>query len=130
MAGGINVVDVEDAAEAFVNALERGDNGQTYILGNTNIPLKELFRQLALIRKKPRRLIKVPFPCAYAAAWGIEGISNCLRIPAFVTRHKVVSLYNNYSYCSAQKAVGTLALPQTPLEMTLEKAAAWFLRDS
>ncbi len=128
--GGINIVDVEDAAGAFINALERGDPGQTYFLGNSNITLREIFRILSCCGSGPRRLVKVPVPLACAAARGMEWMARLSGRPAFATPHKVRSLYHNHAYCSSQKAVRDLALAQTPVKTTLERAAAWFLRQT
>jgi nucleoside-diphosphate-sugar epimerase len=49
--GGINFVDVRDAAAATVAALDRGHPGQRYLLGGPNWTLKEFFGRLERIAK-------------------------------------------------------------------------------
>jgi dihydroflavonol-4-reductase len=44
--GGISYVDVRDAAEAMVLALERGKGGRRYLVGACNVTVRELFARL------------------------------------------------------------------------------------
>ena len=53
--GGVNFIDVRDAAAAFVSAMERGKPGERYLLGAVNWSFAELFGRL-------ERLTKVPGP--------------------------------------------------------------------
>ncbi len=45
-AGGINVVDVEDAALGHVLAMDRGRIGERYLLGGDNVTMSQLFETL------------------------------------------------------------------------------------
>ena len=124
--GGINLVDVEDAAQAFVSALDKGGNGQIYILGNENITLYDLFKCLSAMSDVPVPKLKIPFPIAYAGAAAIETLMKISRKPASITKRKVFTLRNCHSYCSSQKAISALNLPQTPFLQTLKKTKDWF----
>lgn len=126
MNGGINLIDVDDVALAFVFALNKGEDGQIYILGNKNTTLYELFHQLSIIGGISPPKIRIPFSFAYIASFFIENLSKIKGNPPFVTRKKVVSLYKNYSYCNSEKAIHKLGLPQTALVHTLEKIVKWF----
>ncbi|MBN8095835.1 hypothetical protein J0J38_23510, partial [Vibrio vulnificus] len=44
--GGLSFVDVRDAAEAFIAALDRGRNGEKYLLGSANMSFEEFFGRL------------------------------------------------------------------------------------
>jgi dihydroflavonol-4-reductase len=44
--GGISYVDARDAAEAMVLALERGKGGRRYLVGASNVTMRELFARL------------------------------------------------------------------------------------
>ena len=59
--GGINIVDVKQVASACVNALEKGKNGESYIIGNINISLYNLFKEISLIQSVKLPRIKLPF---------------------------------------------------------------------
>jgi len=41
--GGLNLIDVTDCARGIVAAMEKGRIGEKYILGNTNVGIKEYF---------------------------------------------------------------------------------------
>jgi dihydroflavonol-4-reductase len=57
--GGINFVDVRDAAAAFYNAMQRGKSGERYLLGGPNWPLERFFGHLERITKVKAPRIKV-----------------------------------------------------------------------
>jgi len=58
--GGINFVDVRDAASATVTALEKGRPGERYLLGGPNWTFEEFFARLGRVAKLPRPRIKLP----------------------------------------------------------------------
>ena len=45
--GGINIVRVQDVAEAFVAAWLRGRAGERYIIGGENVTVKEVLTGIA-----------------------------------------------------------------------------------
>ncbi|HWL89546.1 MAG TPA: NAD-dependent epimerase/dehydratase family protein, partial [Polyangiaceae bacterium] len=45
-AGGISFVDVRDAAEVMLSAMDRGEGGQRYLLGAINLTLRAFFERL------------------------------------------------------------------------------------
>lgn len=47
--GGINFVDARDVAEATANALQRGRDGQRYLMGGPNWTMKEFFARLGRV---------------------------------------------------------------------------------
>jgi len=124
--GGINVIDVEDAARGVAAALEKGANGDRYLLGNTNVTLRELFGTIADIVGQPRIFVKVPYCAAYPAAAVLTAALRSLGMASPVTPRKVYTLNHCHSYCSCRKAVAELGMPRTPLRETLEKTVRWF----
>ena len=101
--GGINIVDVKQVASACVNALEKGKNGESYIIGNINISLYNLFKEISLIQSVKLPRIKLLFYLTYFASFFIELYSRIFRMNPFTTRSKVISLYNYHSYCNIYK---------------------------
>jgi dihydroflavonol-4-reductase len=126
MNGGINIIDVEDAASAFVSAIDKGKNGQIYILGNNNITLQNLFKKFSKISNVPEPMIKLPYYFTYFAALLLKLVSKISGITPFATPKKVISLHSNRSYCNAGKAVNKLNLKLTPLDDTLRKIYVWY----
>lgn len=126
MRGGINLIDVEDAAKAFVTAVEKGKSGQVYIIGNKNIQLYDMFKVLGSISGVSLPKIKIPFWFAYIAAMVLEKISLIMGRQPLATAQKVLSLSKNYSYCTSQKAVEELGLNQFPIQNALEKSVNWY----
>ena len=46
-AGGVNVVAVEDVVEGILQALQKGKNGERYILASENMTIKSLFQKIS-----------------------------------------------------------------------------------
>jgi dihydroflavonol-4-reductase len=70
--GGISFVDVRDAAQAFVSALERGNVGERHLLGAVNWDFTEFFARLGRIARKPPPPLRLPSPIKVAAAHLME----------------------------------------------------------
>ena len=123
---GMNLVDVEDVAIGHLRAMERGRLGERYILGNCNVTLRQLFTMLSGITGVKAPLVKLPqkvvLPLAYINKWVADFITHHPpRIPLEGVR---MAKYRMHFDCS--KARRELGLPQTPVEVALEKAVAWF----
>jgi dihydroflavonol-4-reductase len=50
--GGMNVCDVDDVAKGHLLAALHGKKGERYLLGGTNLPLRELFQRIIRPRRK------------------------------------------------------------------------------
>ncbi|MCZ6867158.1 MAG: NAD-dependent epimerase/dehydratase family protein [Chloroflexi bacterium] len=123
---GMNMVDVEDVATGHILALEKGQPGQRYILGNRNMTLKELLRTLESITGKKGPRLRVPINLVVAL-----GIIDQLIEGKLLRRRPRIPLEGmrvarKPMYVSSAKAVRELGLPQSPVEGALEKAVRWF----
>jgi dihydroflavonol-4-reductase len=122
---GLNFVDVEDVASGHLLAAKHGMIGQRYILGNKNISLRDFFEHLAIIsgRKPPK--VRLPYLPVLLAAYLDETLSRITgrypRIPLTGVR-----MARKYMYFDCSKAVRELNMPQTPIEVAIEKAINWF----
>jgi dihydroflavonol-4-reductase len=72
--GGINFVDVRDAAAAFYNAMRRGKPGEQYLLGGPNWPLERFFGHLERITKVKAPRLKVHKKLHGVTSKLIEGV--------------------------------------------------------
>jgi len=70
--GGISFVDVRDAAQAFVNALTRGNAGERHLLGAANWEFSEFFARLGRLARRPPPPLRLPSPVKVAAAHLME----------------------------------------------------------
>src|SRR5713101_6355725 len=64
---GLNLVDVRECARGHIAALEKGKNGERYILGGENLTLKQILDKLGAISGLPSPRVKLPYFVAYAA---------------------------------------------------------------
>lgn len=123
---GLNLIDVDDVARGHLLAAERGRLGERYILGHRNLTLEEIFSIMELITKIPSPRVRLPYhlilPLAYANQW----LSNLVtkrppRIPLEGLR-----MAKRRMFFDSSKAVRELGLPQSPIELALERAVHWF----
>lgn len=122
---GLNFVDVEDVAAGHLLAAENGRIGQRYILGNTNMSLKEFFERLAGITGRKAPTVRLPYLPVLIGAYANEALS---RITG---KHPVIPLVGvkmarEYMYFDCSKAVKELGMPQTPIEGAMARAINWF----
>ena len=127
---GLNFVDVGDVAAGHWLASERGETGQSYILGNKNITLREFFESLARITGGRPPKIRLPYLPVLFAACIDETISTLLthrhpRIPLSGVR-----MARKYMYFDASRAVRELHMPQSPVEHAMEQAIEWFKKNN
>jgi dihydroflavonol-4-reductase len=123
--GGINVVDVEDVAIAHVMAMDKGQPGEKYILGNTNLPIRDYFQLIAAVGGGKAPAMRIPVPFAVATAYLYEAVAAITKKPP-VTSVSWVKVGSHTSFWDSSKAIRELSLPQTPIRESLKKAIAWF----
>lgn len=123
---GMNLIDVDDVAVGHLLAMERGRIGERYILGCRNLMLREIFALLSDLTGIKAPVLKLPWravlPLAYLNTWWAKAVTH--RPPRIPLEGVRMAKYRMHYDCS--KAVRELGLPQTPVEVALEKAVAWF----
>ena len=126
IATGMNVIDVEDVAKGHILAMERGTPGERYILGCRNLTLKEIFDMLSEITGRRALNIRIPLWAILGFAYFDEFVEGTLlrRPPAVPV--EAIKITKHPMYVSSRKAVAELGLPQSPVEVALEKAVRWF----
>ena len=122
---GMNIVDVDDVATGHLLAMQKGRQGERYILGCKNLMLREVFEILARLTGIKAPSIKLPrlaiLPLAYVNHWMANLTGQPPRIPLEGVK---MAKYNMHYDCS--KAIRELGIPQTPPDIALEKAVRWF----
>jgi dihydroflavonol-4-reductase len=123
---GMNLVDVEDVAAGHLLAMEKGEPGQRYLLGNRNVSLKEVFAMLeeatGLAGPKWRAPYWLVKSAGYLDQWVEGGLLH--REPKIPLEGVRVS--QTPMYVSCRKAVTELGQPQSPVEDALAKSIKWF----
>lgn len=74
--GGLSFVDARDAANAFLNALDKGRHGERYLLGAANWSFKEFFGRLERLSGVSAPMLKVP---KSVAVWGANFVNSVYK---------------------------------------------------
>jgi dihydroflavonol-4-reductase len=122
---GLNFVDVEDVACGHILAAKKGELGERYILGNTNIPFKDFCDLVAEVGGVDTPQRKYSRSMVISMAYLARVVSAINHKPPFMQMAMAKGIGRSAFYdCS--KAVKVLGMPQTPLRKTVEKAVKWF----
>ena len=126
LATGLNLVDVADVSAGHILALERGRDGERYILGNRNVTLKELFEMLGEITGLPAPRVRLPYWLVVGAGYAEQAVSaGLLRREPLIPVEGVLAS-RKPAWVSSQRAITELGLPQSPVERALQRAVEWF----
>ena len=123
--GGINVSDIADTAKGHVLAMERGKPGEKYILGNTNVSVKEYFDLIAQTGGGKSPSMKIPKPAAVFSGYLYQLLAKITRKPP-VTTAAWVRVGSEYSFWDSSKAIEELGMSQTPIRESIQGAVDWF----
>jgi dihydroflavonol-4-reductase len=102
------VVGVEDVAEAFLLAGERGRIGERYIISETFMPMREMLEiAAAAVGAKPPR-IGVPLPALYAVGATMGMASRILRrdLPMNTTGVRLLHIMSPADHSKAMRELG------------------------
>jgi dihydroflavonol-4-reductase len=122
---GLNVAHVDDVAEGHLLAYESGEIGRRYVLGGTDLTLREILGQLATIAGRPAPTVRLPhavvLPVAYAAeAWArLSGREPIATVDG-------VRLSRKLMFFSSARAERELGYRPRPAACALADAATWF----
>jgi dihydroflavonol-4-reductase len=122
--GGINFVDVRDAALGHVLALEKGISGERYILGGENLEFGDLI-------KRVNRLIGRSSPKYYLPNFVIDGASFGLQVARALGREAHISpeiarrVIRWYLYVDSSKAMRDLGYRPNFIDGAIEQTIRW-----
>jgi dihydroflavonol-4-reductase len=126
----MNLVDVRDVAAGLLLAMERGQNGQRYILGGENISLKDFLAIVAVI--SGRRALRIPIPAGIAqmTATMLEFVADHVthRSPAATVEGVRIALRSKA--LSIEKARRELGYAPRPIAVVLKDAVESVLKTS
>ncbi len=123
--GGINLVDVEQVAQAHVAALERGTIGERYVIGGENFTYDALWDLLAMLTGRPAPRVRAPIALIYAAAWVDELRCRATGATPFVPLEGV-RMSQRRMFVDAAPAAAALGVDVRPVHDALMRAVIWF----
>jgi len=115
----INSVDVRDIAQSHVNAVERGKEGERYILGGASLTIFDLLSKTCQLAGVKPPWLKVPRPLLTAL------VRVCDALP-FITLPENFRTFAQWQAVSSSKAQADLGHAARPIEETLRDTIAWF----
>ena len=127
--GGINLIDVTDCARGIVAAMEKGQTGEKYILGNRNVSIKEYFDLIVQVAGKGKSpSLRIPGWMAVLSGFGYQILARITGKPP-VTSASWARVCSHYSWWDCTKARENLGLRQRPLEESIGEAIEWFKKN-
>jgi dihydroflavonol-4-reductase len=114
--GGLNFVDVRDAAAAFINALDKGGHQEKYLLGSENMTFAQFFGRLERLSGVSAPMLKVPKKLAMAGSTLISSVYKNWGKPSPVAPNEVEQA-ECFWYFDSSKAKEELGFePRDPQE--------------
>ena len=122
---GLNVVHVDDVAAGHCLALERGQAGESYILGGEDLSMSALLALVAEAsgRRAPR--LRLPLAPLVPIAFLNEAVARLAGIEPRVTR-EMLAMARKKMFFSSAKARAALGYAPRPAREAVRDAVAWF----
>lgn len=124
---GLNVVHVDDVGIGHVLALERGMQGERYILGGENLTLRELLTLVAETTGRHPPRVRLPIAAVWPAAVAMEALARVSGLEPRVTRD-YLRMARKKMFFSSTRAMRELGYAPRPARQAVADAVAWFRR--
>lgn len=122
--GGLSFVDVRDAAQGFLNALERGRPGERYLLGGANLSFRDFFGRLERLSGVPAPRVALPSAVNVAGIRLLEKLSSWRGAEAPIDAPSV-EMGERFWYCDSRKAEAELGFAARDPQETLFETVRW-----
>ena len=124
--GGANFMDVRDLVQGLWLALEKGREGQQYLLTGENLSNRDFMTKVASLAGKREPRLRIPKTLlgvvAHCQEWLADHVTH--RAPQLtVGMHGLIGKYLYYEGGKAQKELGFIA---KPCDQAIERAIQWF----
>jgi len=114
--GGLNFVDVRDAASAFINALNKGRHQEKYLLGAANMTFADFFGRLERLSGVSAPRLHVPRAIAMSGSTLVDSLFKNWNKPSPIQPSEVEQA-ECFWYFDSSKAENELSFsPRDPLE--------------
>jgi dihydroflavonol-4-reductase len=126
--GAYDFVDVRDVAEGMIAAAEKGQRGESYILGGHKISVRYLLETVREVTGRAFASIKIPFSLAEAAAkftpWYYQRTKARPRFTPYSL--EVLRSNSDISHCKAERELG---FRPRPVVETIADTVRWFFEN-
>ena len=122
----LNVVDVRDVARGHLLAATKGRVGERYLLGHTNLQIKELLQILTDLTGRPMPERQVPYWLAFAVSMAQEWIADHITHRPPSAPLTGVRLAGSPMCFDTQKARQELGFVGRPVRDSLADAIHWY----
>ena len=125
--GGINYVDVRQAATGHLLAMDRGRAGERYLLGGENLSYRSFAGRVAAIAGVPAPRRALPYAVVYPLA--VAGSTVGRLFPRTFRDANLSVLHSAFveHYVSSAKAHRELEFEATSIDQAIEDAIRWFV---
>jgi dihydroflavonol-4-reductase len=122
---GLNLVHVDDVAAGHLAALDKGRQGENYILGGQDVSLGTMLADIAgLVGRKPPT-VSLPRAPLYPLAVATEAVAYLTGKEPFLTRD-ALKMSRHHMFFSSAKAERELGYHARPYADGLSDALEWF----
>jgi len=122
---GLNIVNVSDVACGHWLALERGRDGERYILGGENLTLRQIFSELAELGGLAAPKVRLPWAVAAMAGAASTGLASLTGREPKVPWDGV-RMARKKMWVTHAKAERELGYHPAPAREALRRAVEWF----
>jgi dihydroflavonol-4-reductase len=123
--GGMNLVPVEDVAQAHVSALERGRPFERYLLGGEDMVFDDLWDRLAQVTGRPAPTVRLPHAV-------VDTLARVDELRCWITGAEPAiplegaHMSRQLMFVSSNKAARELGFQAGPVSAALDRAVRWF----
>ncbi len=125
---GLNVAHVDDVAAGHILALEKGRQGESYILGGEDLMLRELLALVAAQSGRKPPSIRLPVAPLMPLAWAMERIAERTGKTPLMTPD-ILKMAQKKMFFSSAKAKTELGYTPRPAPRAVEDALLWFRKE-
>lgn len=122
---GLNVAHVDDVAEGHLLAYFRGRIGERYVLGGSDMSLREILETIADIVGRRPPTIRLPHAAVMPVAYIAEALARVTGRPPVATVEEI-RMSKKLMFFSCAKAQRELGYAPRPARAALEDAVQWF----
>jgi dihydroflavonol-4-reductase len=122
--GGINFVDVKDAALGHVLALEKGRSGERYILGGENLGFGDLIKRVNKIVGRPTPKHYLPNSIVDMGGLLLKAARG-LGFEAHISPEIASRVVRWYLYVDSSKAISELGYTPNFIDSSIERTIRW-----
>ncbi|MCB2210459.1 SDR family oxidoreductase [bacterium] len=126
--GAFDFVDVRDVAQGQILARDRGEPGETYILGGERIELPILHQIVQKVTGKKSRMITFPLPIVKIVAPIAELYYKITKTTPRITRYSIETVFSN-SDIRSDKARQQLGYQPRTLAQSVMDTVKWWLEN-